>query len=48
MSDPVVISWNATNWITVFLMAALGFAVVGFSVSAWKKHKASQTAQAGP
>lgn len=24
-----IITWNATNWITIFLMAALGFAIVG-------------------
>lgn len=39
--SPVVISWNVTNWITVVLMAAIGFAIVGFAASAWKKHKAN-------
>lgn len=27
MSEPVVITWNITNWITVVLMAAVGFAI---------------------
>jgi hypothetical protein len=40
MRDPVIISWNVTNWITIFLMAALGYAVVGF-VGGWWKNKNS-------
>jgi hypothetical protein len=27
MSDTVVISWNFTNWVTVILMALIGWAV---------------------
>lgn len=26
--DPVIISWNATNWATVFLMVLGGFLIV--------------------
>lgn len=25
-----ILTWNITNWITVVLMAAVGFAVLGF------------------
>ncbi len=44
MSDTVVISWNVTNWITIFLMALLGFMIVGFVTTAYKKRQASQGA----
>lgn len=29
MAEPTVISWNPANWITVVLMVALGFFIVG-------------------
>lgn len=32
----VIISWSATNWITIFLMASLGFLIFGF---AWRVGK---------
>lgn len=41
MSDTVLITWNVTNWITVFLMAALGFAILGFVSKAWKTRTGS-------
>jgi uncharacterized membrane protein SirB2 len=28
--DENIITWNATNWITITLMAFIGFIVVGF------------------
>lgn len=37
--DKVYIHWNITNWITVILMATVGFAIVGFASQAWKKKK---------
>lgn len=30
MAQDTIISWTPANWITVFLMGALGFAIVGF------------------
>lgn len=30
MAQESIISWTPTNWITVLLMVALGFAIVGF------------------
>jgi hypothetical protein len=33
------ISWNATNMVTIWLMAAIGFAVIGFAAQAYKKSK---------
>lgn len=34
-ASEVILSWNVTNWITVVLMAAIGFAIVGFGVKVW-------------
>lgn len=33
-----IIAWNATNWVTVLLMAAIGFFVVGLALK-WKTSK---------
>lgn len=32
MAESTIISWNATNWITILLMAFLGFVFLGFIV----------------
>jgi len=29
MSEQNIISWNPANWITIVLMAALGFTILG-------------------
>lgn len=29
MDGPTILTWNVPNWITVVLMAVLGFAVIG-------------------
>ena len=34
MADRVIISWNVTNWITILLMVAVGYAVIGALVAA--------------
>lgn len=33
-----IISWNVTNWVTVILMAAIGFFILG-TVLKWKQSK---------
>lgn len=30
MAEETIISWTPANWITVILMVALGFTIVGF------------------
>jgi hypothetical protein len=30
MAEETIITWNVTNWITVILMAAIGFVLLGF------------------
>lgn len=32
----VILTWNVANWITVVLMAAVGFVVIGFGQKVWK------------
>jgi len=29
MAEPVVLTWSATNWITVLVMVFVGFLIVG-------------------
>ena len=29
MDDANILTWNVTNWVTVILMAAIGFAILG-------------------
>jgi hypothetical protein len=31
-----IITWNVTNWITVILMAAIGFALLGLGQNLWQ------------
>lgn len=35
-----IISWNVTNWITVVLMAAVGFAVFGLAAQFYHNGRA--------
>lgn len=41
MAEQTIISWNATNWITIVLMAALGFFVIGTAVKIYKSKMGS-------
>lgn len=36
MADGVILDWNFTNWVTVILMAAIGFALVGLGIKAYQ------------
>lgn len=35
--DTVYLHWNITNWITVVLMAALGFMALSLAAGYWNK-----------
>lgn len=35
--ESVILTWNVPNWITVVLMVAVGFAVIGFAQKLWQK-----------
>lgn len=37
MDGDNIISWNVENWITIFLMAFLGFAVIGLLAQVLRK-----------
>jgi hypothetical protein len=39
--DENIVSWNVTNWITVVLMVAIGFTVVGFAQRWWAAKQAA-------
>lgn len=42
--NPVIISWNATNWATVFLMVLGGFLIVKLAGIGISKARASYVA----
>ena len=42
--ERTIISWNIPNWITVFLMGAAGYAVVGLAVQAYRRYGPQQQA----
>jgi predicted cobalt transporter CbtA len=39
--DENIITWNVTNWITVVLMVAIGFTLLGFAQNYWAKKQSS-------
>lgn len=41
MAEETIISWSPTNWITVVLMVALGFAILGFVTKLIKQRQAA-------
>lgn len=44
MAEETILTWNVTNWITVILMAAVGFAVLAVILRVVNRQKASVTA----
>lgn len=40
-SNGVIISWTPANWVTIVLMVAIGFAVVGAGVRIWQQKQAN-------
>jgi hypothetical protein len=44
MADDTIITWSVANWITVILMAAVGFAILGFAMKAYQNRKGAQNA----
>lgn len=41
MAEPTIISWTPANWITVVLMVALGFFIVGAVAKIYQQRKAA-------
>ena len=44
--DSVILTWNVTNWVTVIIMAAAGFIVLGFIQKLVAKQRANAAATA--
>jgi len=42
MDGETIISWTPANWLTVLIMVALGFTILGFGVSLWKSRQTSK------
>ena len=45
-SDQNVLSWTPANWITVLIMVALGFTLLGAGARMWQNRKAAMRAAA--
>lgn len=45
--ERTLISWNLPNWITVMLMGAAGYAVIGVVMQLVKQQQATQTGGGG-
>jgi len=41
MEGGTIISWNPANWITVLIMVALGFTILGAASKVWQAKKAA-------
>lgn len=41
MAEPTILTWNPVNWITVVLMVALAFFIVGAVVKIYKQKQGS-------
>jgi hypothetical protein len=42
MAERVILQWNASNWITVILMAAVGFGLLAVALNYMAKHRAQE------
>lgn len=45
MDNEVILTWNVTNWITVILMAAIGFFLIGLALK-WKQGRSQSRSAA--
>lgn len=37
-AEETILNWNVTNWITVVLMALVGFAILAFAQKSYQKY----------
>jgi hypothetical protein len=42
--ESVILDWNFTNWATVVIMAAVGFALLGVGMKLWQRAQAKKAA----
>jgi uncharacterized membrane protein YczE len=43
-AEETILSWNFANWMTVIIMASVGFALLGFGIKVYQKRKAGAAA----
>jgi ABC-type siderophore export system fused ATPase/permease subunit len=41
MADEAIITWSFANWVTVILMAAIGFGLLGLGMKFYQKNQAA-------
>jgi hypothetical protein len=41
MAEPTIITWSPANWVTVLLMVALGFFIVGAAAKIYQQRQAA-------
>lgn len=41
--EETIITWNATNWITVVVMVAIGFTILSVAAQMLRKYRGDQT-----
>jgi len=44
VADETIITWSFANWVTVVLMAAVGFGILGFGMKLYQTKKAGAAA----
>lgn len=44
MAEETIITWSFANWVSVVLMAAVGFGILGFGMKLYQNKKASAPA----
>lgn len=42
--NETILTWNVTNWITVLVMAFVGFVIVGAGAQAWRQYQSKKAA----
>lgn len=42
--EKVLLTWSVANWVTVLLMAVIGWAIYRFIVQAWAKRRGNNEA----
>lgn len=48
MAEETILSWNTANWITVLIMVALGFTIIGFLSKIYQQKKGTGTGRSTP
>jgi hypothetical protein len=41
--EATILDWNFANWVTVVLMAAIGFGILGVGMKLWQKRQGASS-----